>query len=176
MVLGPERKITLSQENALLKLLRGIAYGKRAAYSDYEEAVFQSRRPIIFSHARELQVSSEFEAASICVGIDSPAGSARRMEEAVRRNHPEILGSILSAATRVLARGSTDFLTAAEEVGDYFRWPPGYISQLIAGEPCGVTNRITRSVSVCLPPARSSSAGSHGNETAEHAQRQRDGG
>lgn len=130
VALGPERKLSQAQESALQRLTEGVAFGKRAMHSDWDEIVFPLRRPVILSHTCALKMSSEFEAGSIVIGLEDSYASDRQIKELLVKNHPAILGRILSAAVRVLRRAPDNFDEALDAVGEYFRLPVGGFAQI----------------------------------------------
>jgi hypothetical protein len=125
--------------DALCRLATGGGFATRMLYSDDEEIIFSSKRPIILNGIDDIATRGDLQERSLLVSLPSILEVERRDEntfwaefEAVR---PRIFGALLSGVSASLRNADdvhlerkprmADFAVRATAMEDAFGWEPG---------------------------------------------------
>lgn len=112
--------------DALCRLATGGGFATRRLYSDSEESIFESQRPIILNGIDDLIGRQDLLDRSIIVHLPSiPPGSRRPANELWERfsiESPRILGALLEAVSIGLERYHQITLPALPRMADFAKW------------------------------------------------------
>jgi hypothetical protein len=114
----------------ICRVSTGAGYSVRANYTDDEETVFYSKRPVIFNGIEDLASRGDLLDRSLVISL--PTIQDRREEEEVLQRfheaHPRLLGALLDAVVCALSRRDTVKLDRPPRMADFAKWA-------IAAEP-----------------------------------------
>jgi hypothetical protein len=118
--------------DALCRLATGGGFATRALYTDGDEAIFDSQRPIIVNGIEDLAGRADLLDRAVVLYLDGIEES-RRLPESVfwarfELARPRILGALLDAAAVALARLPSVSLPCVPRMADFCYWA-------VAGEP-----------------------------------------
>jgi hypothetical protein len=118
--------------DALCRLSTGGGYATRALYTDAEETIFDSTRPIILTGIEDLAERGDLIDRSIVLTLPRLTDARRCTEaelwSAFREAHPRILGALLDAVVEAIRNESTTSLSRMPRMADFARW-------IVAAEP-----------------------------------------
>jgi len=112
--------------DALCRLATGGGFATRELYSDQDETIFDSQRPIILTGIGELATRGDLLDRSLILYLERIPGSARRAERelwaAFDRARPRILGALLDAASGALRHLPSVELDELPRMADFAEW------------------------------------------------------
>jgi hypothetical protein len=125
--------------DALCRLSTGGGFATRELYTDQDEVIFDSQRPLLLTSIEELATRSDLLDRCLIVSLPAIPENRRRSEaelfEAFRKVRPQILGALLDAIAVALSRlpsikppslpRMADFALWATAAEMAFGWPSG---------------------------------------------------
>ncbi len=116
--LGPE------MSNALCRLATGGGFATRKLYSDDEEAMFYSQRPLIVNGIEEVATRGDLLSRAIVLQLPGlgQVRDERTMDEEFSADWPGVLGAVLDATSSALARRDSVRLDQAPRMADFAHW------------------------------------------------------
>jgi hypothetical protein len=120
--------------NALCRLATGGGFGKRALYSNRDEAIFAAQRPMLLNGIEDLTARPDLRERALVLELAPIPPAERRTEAdlwaAFERARPRLLGALLDALACALRRYDTVALEGLPRMADFARWAA-------AAEPAG---------------------------------------
>ena len=115
--------------DALCRVASGAGYSTRRLYSDFEEALFAHRRPIILNGIAQPATRPDLLDRAVVVELE-PITDAERLPEAVLLQqfaevYPKLLGALLDAVSLALANRGRVTATALPRLADFAIWTAG---------------------------------------------------
>ena len=150
--------------DAICRLATGGGFATRALYTDDEEKIFSSVRPVLLNGIDGLVVRGDLQDRAIMLDLPPISTEARRSEEEYWREfeqaRPGILGALLDAACTALRRLPEVTLTRLPRMADFAKfvtaaepalgWPKGaFIECYLANQTS--SNAITLEASAVAP-------------------------
>ncbi len=131
--------------NALCRLSTGGGFGTRRLYTDDEEILFNTQRPVILNGIEEIATRADILDRAIVVAPQIAKG-LRKSEEKLwaefAENHSTILAFLLDITCRALAMGDqcepaelprmADFVRHTSAAAPGLGWKPGYFEKIYA--------------------------------------------
>ena len=125
--------------DALCRLSTGGGFSTRALYSDSDEVLFEAMKPLALNGIEDVASRPDLADRALFLALPAIPETSRRSDKAVRADieaaRPGILGALLDAVARGLARLPTtrldrlprlaDFALWAVACGDGALWPEG---------------------------------------------------
>ena len=112
--------------DGLCRTATGGGFGTRELYTDAEERLFWSTRPIIINGISDFGTRSDLVDRSLCVTLPEMGDNSRRAERelwsAFRDAFPRILGGVFEAVAAALANWSTVSLPTLPRMADFAQW------------------------------------------------------
>jgi hypothetical protein len=112
--------------DAFCRLSTGGGFGTRELYTDQDEVIFDSQRPLLLTSIEEVATRSDLLDRCLIVWLPAIPEDRRRSEaelfEAFRRVRPQILGALLDAVTVALYRLPSIKLTGLPRMADFALW------------------------------------------------------
>jgi hypothetical protein len=112
--------------DGLCRLATGGGFATRALYSNGDETVFDSTRPIVLTGIEDLATRSDLLDRSIVISLPRIRDDDRRTESdlwsAFEEARPRILGALLTAASRALLEEQRVRLTRLPRMADFAKW------------------------------------------------------
>ena len=123
--------IPLWLSDVLCRIATGSGFGTRTLYTDDDETVFSSKRPIILNGIEDGIISQgDLLSRTMLVTLEPPDRyrSEEDMDELFRELHPKLLGALLTAASIALRDRKKVQMESTPRMVDFARW-------VIAAEP-----------------------------------------
>jgi len=112
--------------DALCRLASDGGFGTRSLYSDAEEMIFESTRPMILTGISELAERSDLLDRTIVITLPRLADNRRRTEAdlatAIEESSGRILGALLNAVAEALRNEQDIKLPMLPRMADFARW------------------------------------------------------
>jgi hypothetical protein len=112
--------------DALCRLSTGSGFSARQLFSDTEESLFASSRPVIVNAIEEIISEADLLDRSLMLTLPRITEKTRRSEEQLWREfeavRPQILGALLDAISLGLKRLPEVHLDAMPRMADFSRW------------------------------------------------------
>ncbi len=112
--------------DALCRLATGGGFGTRELYTDDEEMIFDSMRPVILNGIEDMATRSDLADRTVSLTLPPIPESQRRTEAELWRVYeearPRILGALLTAASTALARVPRVKLDEIPRMADFAIW------------------------------------------------------
>lgn len=112
--------------DALCRLLTGSGLATRKLYSDSDEVLFESRRPVLLTGIEDLAVAADLRDRAILLELPPLAEEDRRPEaelwEAFERDRPAVLGALLDAVAEAIRQYAETRLDALPRMADFAKW------------------------------------------------------
>lgn len=112
--------------DALCRLATGGGFATRALYTDTDEVVFQSKRPIILNGITEFVERGDLADRSVFVHLTPIPKTERKTEREVlgefEKARPRILGALLDAMSEGLRRLPTIELPSKPRMAEFAEW------------------------------------------------------
>ena len=136
LVISAENAWILSYDNlsrippwlsdALCRLSTGGGYATRALYTDRDEVIFESQRPVMFNGIGDLATRSDLLDRSVLITLSPITEDRRRDERGLRASfdaaRPKILGALLDGVAAGLANLSSVKLHHVPRMADFAIW------------------------------------------------------
>lgn len=124
--------LTAETSDALCRLATGGGLGTRRLYTDDEESTFYAKRPIIVNGIEEVATRGDLLSRSVVLQLPTldRYRDERTLDAEFATAHPAILGALLDAVSKALARWDAT-PTPNVRVGDFARWVEA--SEAVAG-------------------------------------------
>jgi len=111
---------------ALCRLSTGGGFATRQLYTDSEEVLFDAVRPIVLNGIEDMISRPDLADRAIFLSLEPIRETRRRTERELwqwfRRECPEILGALLSAAVRGLDALPTTTFVRLPRMADFAQW------------------------------------------------------
>jgi hypothetical protein len=124
--------IAPSLSDSLCRLATGGGFATRELYSDEDEILFDSKRPIMFNGIEDLANRPDLMDRTLCIHLLPIPDNQRRTEAKLRAAfepiRPGVLGAILDAVASALANADGVELLNAPRMADFATW-------VVAAEP-----------------------------------------
>lgn len=118
--------------DGLCRLSTGGGFGTRKLYSNEEELVFDTKRPVILNGITDLAARGDVADRALVVNLLPIPEADRRTEEEIEKRFsglaPKILGSLLDAVSMALRRVDGVRLHKSPRMADFAKW-------VVAAEP-----------------------------------------
>ena len=114
LVYGPLVSLPRWCAEALARVAAGEGFATRKLYTDDEEIVFQSRRPIILDHALDMPMELLLATHSVQIVTGAASPTQRDIEQQLAEDHATILGFLLDTASQAIARYRVERTTGSE--------------------------------------------------------------
>jgi len=151
--------------DALCRLSSGGGFATRELFTDQEEVIFDSQRPVLLTSIEEVVTRSDLLDRGLIVWLLAIPGERRRSEaelfEAFRRARPQILGALLDAVAVALHRLPLTKLPSLPRMADFalwataaetaFGWPNGTFLAAYQGN-CASANEVALEASMIAHP------------------------
>jgi hypothetical protein len=112
--------------DALCRLSSGGGYATRELFTDQDEVIFDSQRPVLLTSIEEVATRSDFLDRGLIAWLRAIPEERRRSEaeifEAFRRARPQILGALLDAVAVALHRLPSIKLPRLPRMADFAIW------------------------------------------------------
>lgn len=112
--------------DAMCRLSTGGGFATRELYTDQDEIIFDSQRPLLLTSIEEVASRSDLLDRCLIVWLSAIPEDRRRSEaemfEAFRKVRPQILGSLLDAVAVALHRLPSIQLPALPRMADFALW------------------------------------------------------
>lgn len=112
--------------DALCRMATGSGYATRALYTDDDEALFNSRRPIVFNGIEELATRPDLGERCLVLTLQEIDRRQRKTERelnaAWEKAQPRILGSLLDAVSCALAERDHVHFAELPRMADFVEW------------------------------------------------------
>jgi hypothetical protein len=112
--------------DALCRLSTGGGFATRELYTDQDEVIFDSQRPLLLTSIEEVATRSDLLDRCLIVWLPAIPEDRRRSEaelfEAFRRVRPQILGALLNAVAMALCRLPSIKLPGLPRMADFALW------------------------------------------------------
>lgn len=112
--------------DGLCCLATGGGFGARALYSDGEEALFSYQRPCLLTSIEDTVERGDLLDRALLVELTPIADPARRTERelwaAFEREHPALLGALLTVVVGALGRVEALEMPAKPRLADFAQW------------------------------------------------------
>ncbi|MBW2154271.1 MAG: hypothetical protein JRH18_21720 [Deltaproteobacteria bacterium] len=112
--------------NSLCSLSTGVGLSKRMNYSDRDEVIFESARPIILNGINEITNRGDLIDRSIIVQFEPIPEDQRKLEsdlwEEFEQARPGILGAVLDAVSSALKNKDKVDKKSLPRMADFARW------------------------------------------------------
>jgi hypothetical protein len=119
-------KITDIISDGLCRMSTGAGFGTRAHYTNYNEAIFESIRPIILNGISYFVSRTDLAERALIVHLPRIAPDKRRTERSIWMSfenlRPKILGALLDAAVIALKNLPTVNLSECPRMADFAHW------------------------------------------------------
>jgi hypothetical protein len=112
--------------DALCRLSTGGGFATRELYTDQDEVIFESQRPLLLTSIEEVATRSDLLDRCLIVWLPAIPEDRRRSEaelfEAFRKVRPQILGTLLDAVAVALYRLPSIKLPGLPRMADFALW------------------------------------------------------
>jgi len=112
--------------DALCRLSTGSGFSTRELYSDSDEKIFESKRPVILNGISDMVTRSDLLDRSIIIQLPIIDEGKRKQEadlnKEFERLRPGILGALLDVAVHAVAKHPTTKLTSLPRMADFATW------------------------------------------------------
>ncbi len=112
--------------DALCRLSTGGGFSTRELYTDDEEIIFDSMRPVLINGIEELATRSDLLDRAICLYLPTIGDGARRTEQQLfadfENERPRILGAFLDAVAQALRNHPNTKLVNPPRMADFGVW------------------------------------------------------
>ncbi len=112
--------------DAMCRLSTGGGFATRELYTDQDEVIFDSQRPLLLTSIEEVATRSDLLDRCLIVWLPAIPEDRRRSEaelfEAFRKVRPQIVGSLLDAVAVALYRFSSIKLPGLPRMADFALW------------------------------------------------------
>lgn len=112
--------------DAMCRLSTGGGFATRELYTDQDEVIFDSQRPLLLTSIEEVATRSDLLDRCLIVWLPAIPEDRRRSEaellEAFRKVRPQILGALLDAVTVALCRLPSIKLSTLPRMADFALW------------------------------------------------------
>ena len=112
--------------DSFCRMATGGGFATRELYSDNDEVIIDVQRPVILNGIEELANRSDMLDRSICLTLPTIPDTRRRTEKQLwadfGRLQPLILGALLDAVSKGMAKLPTVELTTMPRMADYATW------------------------------------------------------
>jgi hypothetical protein len=151
--------------DALCRLSTGGGFATRELYTDQDEVIFDSQRPLLLTNIEEVATRSDLLDRCLIVWLPAIPEDGRRSEaellEAFRIARPQILGALLDAVAVALQRLPSIKLPGLPRMADFalwataaetaFGWPSGTFMTAYQGNRASA-NEVALEASVVARP------------------------
>jgi hypothetical protein len=112
--------------DAFCRLATGSGFATRMLHTDRDQMIFQAARPVIINGITHLTDRADLADRSVTIHLSAFPESERRPEDELFAEfedaRPYILGALLDAVSRALAKISTVKLERAPRMADFAKW------------------------------------------------------
>jgi hypothetical protein len=112
--------------DALCRMATGSGYATRALYTDDDEALFNSRRPVVFNGIEELATRPDLGERCLVLTLQEidpkHRKTERKLNAAWEEAQPRILGALLDAVCCALAEQDHVHFTELPRMADFAAW------------------------------------------------------
>jgi putative DNA primase/helicase len=112
--------------DAFCRLATGSGFATRMLHTDRDEMIFEGARPVMINGIPHLTDRADLADRSVTIHLSSIPDSQRRPEDDLladfEKARPRILGALLDAASRALAKVASVRLDRAPRMADFAKW------------------------------------------------------